>query len=252
MAPRGSLTHDEPGLFAEAVMTRAALVLLLVTVAGHAQSQSVPPILQFDSLAFRGGMVDNPLFPLRPGTVFVFEVKDDGRILADTIRVLHETKRVAGVIATIVHDRVSRAGVIIEDTYDWYAQDTSGTVWYLGEDTKEYRDGNVASTSGSWQAGVGGARAGIVMRAKPKVGDTYRQEYRKGVAEDMGRVVRVDDTLTVRAGRFARCVSTDDWSPLEPKVKERKTYCPGVGLVREFLLSGGSERSELLTVIRPD
>jgi hypothetical protein len=232
-------------------MPRAAIALLLVILARQAQSQSVPPVPPFDSLAFRGGMVDNPLFPLRPGTVFVFEVKDDGRILADTIRVLRETKRVAGVTATIVHDRVSRAGVVVEDTYDWYAQNTSGTVWYLGEDTREYRDGKVVSTSGSWQAGVGGARAGIVMRAKPKVGDTYRQEYRKGVAEDMGRVVRVDDTLTVRAGRFAHCVSTDDWSPLEPKVKERKTYCRGVGLVREFLVSGGSERSELITVTRP-
>ena len=232
-------------------MTRATFALLLVILAGNAQGQSVPPVLRFDSLAFRGGMVDNPLFPLRPGTVFVFEVKDDGRILTDTIRVLRETKRVAGVTATIVHDRVSRAGAVVEDTFDWYAQDTSGTVWYLGEDTREYRDGKVVSTGGSWQAGIGGARAGIVMRAKPKVGDSYRQEYRKGVAEDMGRVVSVDDTLTVRAGRFAQCVSTDDWSPLEPKVKERKTYCPGVGLVREFLLSGGSERSELVTVIRP-
>jgi len=229
-------------------MGRAAFALLLVILAGNAQGQSVPPVLRFDSLAFRGVTVDNPLFPLRPGTVYVFEVRDDGRILADTIRVLRETKRVAGVTATIVHDRVSRAGVIVEDTYDWYAQDTSGAVWYLGEDTREYRDGKVVSTAGSWQAGIGGARAGIVMRAKPKVGDTYRQEYRKGVAEDMGRVVRVDDTLTVRAGRFAHCVSTDDWSPLEPNVKERKTYCPGVGLVREV---GGSERSELVAVVRP-
>ena len=138
-------------------MTRAAVIALLVATAAHAQRPAVPPVLRFDSLAFRGGPVDNPLFPLKPGTIFVFEVKDDGRILADTIRVLQETKRIAGVTATIVHDRVSRAGVVVEDTYDWYAQDTSGTVWYLGEDTKEYSAGRVASTGGSWQAGVAGA-----------------------------------------------------------------------------------------------
>jgi hypothetical protein len=232
-------------------VTRVAVALLFVAVATHAQRPTVPPVLPFDSLTFRGGPIDNLLFPLKPGTIFVFEVKDDGRVLADTIRVLHETKRIAGVTATIVHDRVSRAGVVVEDTYDWYAQDTSGAVWYLGEDTKEYRAGKVSSTSGSWQAGVAGARAGIVMRARPSVGDTYRQEYRKGVAEDMGRVVSVNDSVTVRAGRFTRCVSTDDWSPLEPRVKERKTYCPGVGLVREYLVTGGSERSELVTVIQP-
>ena len=227
------------------------VIALLVAVAAQAQRPAVPPVLRFDSLAFRGGPIDNLLFPLKPGTIFVFEVKDDGRVLADTIRVLQETKRIAGVTATIVHDRVSRAGVIVEDTYDWYAQDTSGTVWYLGEDTKEFRAGRVASTAGSWQAGVAGARAGIVMLARPTVGAAYRQEYRKGVAEDMGRVVSVTDSVSVRAGRFARCVSTDDWSPLEPKVKERKTYCPGVGLVREYVVTGGSERSELVLVIRP-
>lgn len=229
---------------------RAAVFVLLAAAAAQAQRPAVPPVLRFDSLMFRGGPVDNPLFPLKPGTIFVFEVKDDGRVLADTIRVLDETKRIAGVSATIVHDRVSRAGVVVEDTYDWYAQDTSGTVWYLGEDTKEYRAGKVASAAGSWQAGVAGARAGIIMLARPTVGAAYRQEYRKSVAEDMGRVVSVTDSVSVRAGRFTRCVSTDDWSPLEPKVKERKTYCPGVGLVREYLLSGGSERSELVVVIR--
>jgi hypothetical protein len=230
---------------------RAAVFVLLAAAAAQAQRPTVPPVLRFDSLAFRGGPVDNPLFPLKPGTIFVFEVKDDGRVFADTIRVLHETKRIAGVTATIVHDRVSRGGAVVEDTYDWYAQDTSGTVWYLGEDTKEYRGGKVASTTGSWQAGVAGARAGIIMLARPTVGDTYRQEYRKGVAEDMGRVASVNDSMSVRAGHFTRCVTTDDWSPLEPRVKERKTYCPGVGLVREFVVTGGSERSELVMVIRP-
>lgn len=229
----------------------ASLLAVVVVATANAQTGNLPPVLRFDSLAFRGGPVDNPLFPLRAGTIYVFEIKEDGATFVDTVRVLRETKRVAGVTATVVHDRVSRGGAIVEDTYDWYAQDTSGTVWYLGEDTKEYRGGKIVNTHGSWQAGVDGARAGIIMRAKPRVGDAYRQEYRKGVAEDAGRVVSVSDSLTVRAGRFTSCVTTDDWTPLEPNVRERKTYCPGVGLVRERVTSGGSERSELVSVIRP-
>ncbi|HEY9229571.1 MAG TPA: hypothetical protein VIP11_23175 [Gemmatimonadaceae bacterium] len=207
-----------------------------------------PESPRFDSLAFRRGAVDNPLFPLKPGTLYVFEIRDGDSVLADTVRVLHETRRIAGVTATVVHDRVSRRGAIVEDTFDWYAQDTLGNVWYLGEDTKEFRNGKLVSTLGSWRAGVAGARAGIIMKAKPRVGDTYRQEFREGVAEDIGRVVALNDSVIVRAGRFMNCVSTDDWSPLEPSVRERKTYCPGVGVVREYVINGGSERSELVAI----
>ena len=213
--------------------------------------QSTPPVQRLDSLAFKSAAVDHRLFPLPPGAIYVFEITEDGEKLVDTIRVLRETKRVAGINATVVHDRVSKRGAVVEDTYDWYAQDTAGTVWYLGEDTKEYRGGKVVTTAGSWQAGVAGARAGIMMLAKPRVGDEYRQEYRRGVAEDMGRVVAMNDSANVRAGRFTNCLTTEDWSPLEPKVRERKTYCPGVGLVRERVVTGGSERSELIAVVRP-
>jgi hypothetical protein len=233
-------------------MLSAAFAVAVPGVAdAQARSTATIPTPRFDSLAFKGSVVDNPLFPLRPGAAYVFEITDDGETSVDSVTVLRETKRVAGVTATVVHDRVSRRGAIVEDTFDWYAQDTSGTVWYLGEDTKEYRAGKVVSTAGSWQAGVAGAIAGIMMKAHPRVGDSYRQEYRRGVAEDMGRVVSVTDSAAVRAGRFTSCVTTEDWSPLEPKVRERKTYCPGVGLVRERVTTGGSERSELVAIVRP-
>ena len=209
------------------------------------------PVLRLDSLAFRGGPVDNPLFPLPPGTTFVFRVQENDETSVDSVTVTRQTKRIAGVTAVVVHDRVSRRGAIVEDTYDWYAQDTLGNVWYLGEDTKEYRAGKVVSTQGSWQAGVAGAAAGIIMKTAPRVGDTYRQEYRKGVAEDMGRVVSVGDSVLVPAGRFTRCVTTEDWSPLEPKIRERKTYCPGVGVVLERTTAGGTEQSDLVEVVRP-
>lgn len=227
------------------------LLGILLVVAPLAAQQPSPPLLRLDSLAFKSAVVDHRLFPLSPGAIYVLEVEEDGEKLVDTIRVLRETKRVAGINATVVHDRVSKRGVIVEDTYDWYAQDTTGTVWYLGEDTKEYRGGRVVSTAGSWQAGVVGARAGVIMLAHPRLGDAYRQEYRRGIAEDMGRVVSLNDSATVRAGRFTNCLTTEDWSPLEPKIRERKTYCPGVGLVRERVTVGGSERSELVAVIRP-
>jgi hypothetical protein len=155
------------------------------------------------------------------------------------------------VQAVVVQDRVRRDGKIVEDTDDWYAQDTAGTVWYMGEATISY-EGKMPSLSGSWQHGVAGARAGIIMHARPVVGVAYRQEYRKGVAEDMGRVVSVDDTVSVPAGRYSGCITTEDWSPLEPEVLERKTYCRGIGVVREITTKGGSEVVELVVMRRPE
>ena len=233
-----------------AAMIGLSTIPSLLSVAAMQTRPRVPEV-RFDSLAFRGAAINNPLFPLRPGTIFVFKVTDGTGTSVDSITVTRDTKRIAGVTAVVVHDRLSRGRAIIEDTFDWYAQDTTGTVWYLGEDTKEYRAGKVISATGSWQAGVEGAVAGIVMKAHPQVGDTYRQEYRRGVAEDMGRVVSITDTVTVRAGHFAQCTTTEDSSPLEPKVRERKTYCLNVGLVRERTIAGGSERSELIAVARP-
>lgn len=219
------------------------------------QSPTIPPPPAFDSLAFRGRVPQNPLFPLVPGTVSVLEVRDGGETFVDSIVVTGRTRQVAGVTATVVRDVVrragARAGTLVEETDDWYATDTAGTVWYLGEATREHHAGRPPSTSGSWEAGVGGARAGIIMRAHPRVGDVYRQEYRRGVAEDVGRVVRVGEAVAVRAGRYTGCVTTEDWSPLERGPHERKSYCPGVGLVREGTMTADGERSELVALHRP-
>jgi hypothetical protein len=232
-------------------MKRLALAALLaVPTSLVAQAPAEPPVLPFDSLAFRGGEIDNPHFPLVPGTKLIFEIRDDRDHSIDTVEVLTETKRIAGVTATVVHDREWRRGVLVEDTYDWYAQDIYGNVWYLGEDTKSFKSGK-ASTAGSWKAGTAGASAGIIMRSKPKLGESYRQEYRKGVAEDMARVVSISDAESVRAGRYKGCVTTEEWSPLEPNVKERKTYCPGAGLVRGRTVTGGLERTELIAIVTP-
>lgn len=230
---------------------RLCVVATAFVAVRGAPAQSAAEIPRFEPGAFRSTTVDNPLFPLKPGTVYVFEVKEDDETSLDSITVTSNVKRVAGVQAIVVHDRVRRGGRITEDTYDWYAQDTVGNVWYLGEDTRAYKFARFFSRSGSWQAGEKGAQPGIIMLGRPRVGASYRQEYRKGSAEDMGRVISVGETVTVPAGKFTGCITTEDWSPLEKGVLEHKTYCPGVGVVRELTVSGGNERSELKSIVRP-
>jgi hypothetical protein len=154
-----------------------------------------------------------------------------------------------GVEAVVVHDQVTDAdGEVIEDTYDWFAQDAEGNVWYFGEDTTAYEDG-VADTSGAWEAGVDGALPGIVRPADPAVSDTgYRQEYFPGEAEDMGQVIAVGGSATVPAGEFDDVVVTRDWTPLEPDVVEEKSYAPGVGFVREVKTAGEGSGEEVVLV----
>ena len=134
--------------------------------------------------------VDNPWFPLKPGTTYVYRGAKDGKPSREMLEVTHLTKTIQGVRAMVLHDNLYLAGKLAERTSDWYAQDADGNVWYLGEDTAEFdRNGRITSTEGSWQAGVDGAEAGIYMPAHPKVGESYSQEYYKGHAEDHFRVV---------------------------------------------------------------
>jgi hypothetical protein len=153
------------------------------------------------------------------------------------------------VTCVVVHDVLRRDGTVIEDTYDWYAQDDLGNVWYFGEDTKEFGAKGEVSTAGSWQAGVNGAQPGIVMPARPAVGPAYRQEYLAGQAEDMGQIFAVGDTVSVPYGSFTGCLRTREWSLLESG-REIKWYAKGVGLVKSRSTSG--ELSELVEVTRPE
>lgn len=180
-------------------------------------------------------VVDNPYLPKLPGTIWEYvELTGDGDYELITIEVLDEHRVVMGVDTIVVHDVVTDAeGELIEDTYDWFAQDVDGNVWYFGEDTTAYHDG-VASTEGAWEAGVDGALPGIVMPGTPAVtGSGYRQEFRAGEAEDMGEVIGVDGTYSVPAGGYDDIVRTRDWTPLEPGVVEEKAYARGVGWIHE-------------------
>jgi hypothetical protein len=156
------------------------------------------------------------------------------------VKVTNRTRLIAnGVTARVVRDTATEKGQVIEDTFDWYAQDRRGNVWYLGEDTKEYENGKVVSTHGSWEAGVDGARSGLVMPAHPRPGMQYRQEYLAGEAEDKARVVSV----------FEDSVLTRDWTPLEPKRFEYKLYARGVGAVLALTIPSG-DREELVSFHR--
>jgi len=185
--------------------------------------------------------IDNVYLPLTPGSRWVYEGGGE-RI---EVEVLQETRVVMGITATVVRDTVTEGGTLVEDTYDWFAQDAMGNVWYLGEDSVEYHDGQPVSTAGSWEAGVDGALPGIAMPAAPSPGDGYRQEFYVGEAEDMAEVVRIGDRITVPAGSFADVLVIREWTPLSPRVDEAKYYAPGVGLIRE---SGGAE---LILFVQP-
>jgi hypothetical protein len=180
--------------------------------------------------------IDNPWFPLRPGTRWTYREVDA------------DWKRIAGIDARVVRDTVRQDGQVLEDTFDFYAQDDDGNVWYMGEDTAEFEDGRIATREGSFEAGVDGAQAGIAMPGHPRPGQRYRQEFRKGEAEDQGAVLSTDELVEASIGRYQHAVLTRDTNPLEPHVSEYKLFAEDVGLVLTLDVSGGSGREDLLRV----
>ncbi len=194
--------------------------------------------------------IDNPYFPLEPGTRWTFrEIDEEGKELEVVVTVTTETKMLAnGITARVVRDTVVEDGELIEDTFDWYAQDAEGNVWYMGEDTAEFSNGEITTKEGSWEAGVDGAMPGIVMPADPQDGMKYRQEYYEGHAEDNGEVLSTEEMADVPYGHFDDVVMTKDTIALEPNVLEFKLFAPGVGLVLALGISGGGGREELIKI----
>jgi hypothetical protein len=196
--------------------------------------------------------IDNRYWPMAPGTTWVYRETDaEGNVQKVVVTVTDETRVVMGVEARVVHDVVTENGEMVEDTYDWYAQDADGNVWYLGEDTKELEDGKVVSTEGSWEAGVDGAQPGIAMPADPEVGLEYRQEYSAGEAEDAAEVLSLDELAETPLGSYRDVLMTKDFTPLRPEVLEYKLYAPGVGPVVVLGVSGGVGREELVELSTP-
>jgi hypothetical protein len=195
------------------------------------------------ALASAGPTITNPYLPLQPGRQWVYRVGAQ----RDVVTVTQQTKRMAsGIEARVVRDEVTRKGVPVEITDDYYAQDRQGNVWYLGEATTEYAHGKPKSTEGSFEDGVNGAKAGIAMPAHPKVGMRYRQEFSKGHAEDRAKIVSLSERVKVPLRRYRHTLMTLETSPLEPDVLEAKFYARGVGQVLAVDLSGGSDREVLV------
>ena len=194
-------------------------------------------------------VIDNPLFPLEPGTRFVYTGVRDGQTQTDIVEVTAQTKVIMGVTCVAVQDTATHGSRLLEKTTDWYAQDLQGNVWYFGEDTAEYNEkGEVSSREGSWQGGVDGAQPGIIMPAHPYVPFSYRQEFYADHAEDMAWLIKTNQSTKVPYGSFHDAVITLEWTPLEPDVVSEKVYAPGVGLISEHDVAGGDERSALVSV----
>ena len=206
------------------------------------------PLPKFDPCNYSNdGIVNNPFYTLTPGATYTYEGETEDGKEKNIVIVTNDTKEILGINATVVWDRVWLEDELIEETFDWFAQDKEGNVWYLGEDSKEYENGQVTTTEGSWEAGVDGAKPGIIMEANPQVGDQYRQEYYIGQAVDQAEVVSLNETAAVPLGTFRNCLQTHDSTPLEPITgDEDKYYCTDVsGVVLEVAIESG-ERSELI------
>lgn len=198
-----------------------------------------------------GPNVDNPWFPLRPGTTYVYAGRKDGASAIDVFAPSHHTKVIDGVRTRVVNDRLYQGGVLLERTADYYAQDRCGNVWYFGEDTAELdRHGHVTSREGSFRAGVDGAQPGVYMQAHPAIGRTFRQEWFPGEAEDQFSAIAEHEDVTVPYGSFHDALRTKETTALEPGVVDNKVYVRGVGEVLEVTLKGGDEKFSLVDVLR--
>jgi hypothetical protein len=192
--------------------------------------------------------VDNRYWPLKPGTGFHYRGVRGRTEQTDDEIVTLRIKRILGVRCTIVRDTVSEHGRPIERTFDWYAQDKQGNVWYMGEDAFELENGNFVKASDSWESGADGAKPGIIMPANPQPGDRYRQEYYPpGQALDQANVLGYSGPVKVPYGTFAKSLVTSEFSPLEPQT-EKKYYVSGLGEIAERVVKGHHEQFELVSV----
>lgn len=208
------------------------------------------PVINPDEFLDVDGMVANPnaYFPLTPGLTKIYQEGEE----TITVTITDQTREILGVTCVVVRDTVTIDGELIEDTDDWLAQDIHGNVWYFGEISKNYEEGELVDLEGSWKAGEDGAKAGILMKGVPVVGDVYRQEFLLGEAEDMGEVLSTSEyaASVPAADCSAGCVVTRDFLPIEPDVNEHKFYAPGIGHILSIDMETG-DREELIEIIYP-
>jgi hypothetical protein len=230
----------------------AATVTAFAACGGAFATENLPPYNPAIDPANFVSEITNQYFPMKPGTVFKFEGTRDGVARRDEMTVTDETKVIMGVKAIVVRDVASSDTEIVEKTVDWYAQDKDGNVWYFGEDTAEFANGKVTNTDGTWMAGVDGAIPGIIMKAKPTVGDGYRQEYRPGVAEDYAMVINTNATAGGPTGKYENVVVTEDTDLLDKAKFEHKWFAPGIGPIgTDGMVGGHHEIRTLKAILKP-
>jgi hypothetical protein len=225
---------------------RFALVIAVTAAAvlAPAGAKASPQAAGFSAV------IDNQYLPLTPGTVLQYEGTRDGKKAASTTVVTNETKVIQGVTCVVVSDTGFTNNKATEKTSDYYAQDNQGNVWYFGEDSFDLVKGKWVRSDGSWLAGIDDAQPGVIMEAHPRVGDTYRQEYYPGHAEDMAEVLSTNTSVSVPYGSFDHALRTKEWTPLEPGVVDNKYYAAGIGEVEAVNVQGGDELMQLVSVTR--
>ena len=232
-------------------MSSRAVLAGLIAIALLAACSASPSASTIDPSNFVS-RVDNPWLPMVPGTTFRYEGTRDGKAAVDIVEVMAETKVIDGVTCVLIRDTLTLDGVLAEKTDDWYVQDKDGNVWYFGEQTATLDTaGNVTDTAGSWQAGVNGALPGIFMPAKPEIGQSFRQEYLAGEAEDHFVILLLDQRVEVPYRSFDKALITAEWTPLEPDVLSEKAYAKGIGQIDEKDVAGGNEELHLVSVANP-
>ena len=217
-----------------------------VVAADSSRSSGFEPVLSASHFV---SVINNPYYPLPVGRVWVYKGVKDGQTQIDTVRVLAQTKLVAeGIRARVVSDIATHGSKVLEKTFDWYAQDKQGNVWYLGEDTTAYLPNGRQDKSGSWEAGVDDGEPGLIMKAGPKVPDAYRQEYLAGEAEDTAWIVGGPDSLTVPYGTVRHVLTSLEATRIEPGLYDKKVYAPGIGIVLERTVTGPTEIAQLVSM----
>ena len=221
-----------------------------LAVAAHNPAPVTTPYNPDIDPADFGGPIDNPYLPLKPGTVFRYTgVGDDGTTRElNIVRVTRHKKRIMGIDATVVLDKVWSGGKPEERTFDWYAQDDAGNVWYMGEDSYDWEHGHWVRNDGSWTAGVGNGKPGVIMLAHPRRGDAYRQEYSPGHAVDQAKVLGPGGRVATPLRTFARTLLTREFSTIDRQY-EKKWYARGIGVIQEDAVTKSREHSELVSVM---
>lgn len=212
-----------------------------------AMLESLEPRRLFNAAGW-SDTINNPMFPLQPGATWVYKGHGPSGVrLKDRVVVQAYTKEIRGVTCAVVLDRVYENGVLVERTHDWFAQDDHGNVWYFGEISREYENGVLVSTEGSWEHGVDGARAGIIMKAQPQIGDAYYQEFYSGEAEDQAEVLALHAGAQTPYGRFKNLLETKEYTALEPDAVETKFYARDIGFVKSQAIEGETEVLKLVS-----